>query len=694
MSRVSSGLAVNVVSRDSGKSKGGDSTENRGDIEQGGGALTGELVNLSDIEAIKLRGEYLKVANTKKRLSVEDFDRRVEIDSWKLLTLITDQSSSSEAIEFLQDGIARIPDLSMTFESSRNFLIYSVLKADRELIGKILEMKPQLLDEPDLFGRAAIHYAILLKRLKVITFLIENGASLKTKDIYGQNPLHLAAQKFDQEIYLYLRFKGVDGLEVDNYGLRPIDYIDSEEKFNLISAFEIGSPRKPFSRKTSDLYIECPNATVSIDSVVKISTTFSNPGKSEFNIRKRYFLRLGIMKCGNSADYLSDGYVERYEQSMPNNQEEEAVVENIPESFMMAEPELRSTFKSPMSMPSSSCKLKTENEVEILSNSCLSFQGKQKTTKITTNDVKIQGRIGSGNFGKIFAVKLKDNQELFAMKTYGKQEFLLTNLARFLFSEKRIMANFDHPFIVKMHYAFQNNEKLFIMMDYCHKGDLGNQTTRLNNLQLKVLTCELILAIKALHDQDIIHRDLKPNNVFISRDGHIKLGDFGLAKENVRKGSLNYTFCGSVAYLPPEIINKEGHNKTIDWYLLGELLYEVVVGTPPYYAQSKEELYHNIRNKVVDMASLTISDSLKDLISRLIKRDPAERLGARYGPSEIMSHRYFAGIDWQRVYDKKYHLFDPSSIHSYKLKPSLSDDPFKDSPNDSLNLPHWSFTRR
>lgn len=149
--------------------------------------------------------------------------------------------------------------------------------------------------------------------------------------------------------------------------------------------------------------------------------------------------------------------------------------------------------------------------------------------------MKILGMIGSGNFGNIFAIKLKNKEQLFAMKTYGKQEFLLTNLARFLFSEKRIMVNFEHPFLVKMHYAFQNNEKLFIIMDYCEKGDLGNQATRLNNLQLKILTCELILAIKALHDHDIIHRDLKPNNVFISEDGHIKLGDFGLSKENVIK---------------------------------------------------------------------------------------------------------------------------------------------------------------
>ena len=156
---------------------------------------------------------------------------------------------------------------------------------------------------------------------------------------------------------------------------------------------------------------------------------------------------------------------------------------------------------------------------------------------------------------------------------------------------------------------------------------------------------------------------------------------------------MTYTFCGSVAYLPPEVINKQGHNKTIDWYLLGELLYEMVIGTPPYYAQSKEELYYNIRNKEVDIESLPISDSLKDLISGLIKRDPVMRLGARYGSSEIMSHSYFTGIDSKRVYDKKYNLFDPSSIHSYKLKPSLTDDPFKDSTNNSLRLPHWSFTR-
>jgi Protein kinase domain/Ankyrin repeats (3 copies) len=669
--------------------------------------VTGEIVNLSDFETIKKRGEYMKIEGIKRRISAEDFNRRVDIDSWKLLTLITDQNSSYQALDFLSDGIAYVPDLDMTFESNRNFLIYAVLKAEPQLILKLLELKPDLIDKPDCYGRAAIHYAVLLSKFKVLTILVERKADFMIRDINGQSPLHLAAQQSNREIYLYLKFKGALGLEEDHFGLRPIDYIEDEEEYQMIDAIEFGSPARHSFRKSTQLILQGSSSFEVIDPDIKVKSTFSNPGKYDFNLRRRYFLRLGLLEHTRQVDSILDGYIERYEKSMlevSSVDDEDGTEQSLPLEAKPAElddnpkhelsPIISVRICSPISVPASATKDKRNfGEMADFSSSYMSFKAKQKISRVAVKDVQVQGMIGKGNFGKIYAVTVKHGKDYFAMKAYGKKEFLMTNLARFLFVEKRVMANFEHPFIVKMHYAFQNNDKLFILMDYCEKGDLGSQVLRLTNLQLKIMTCELVLAIKAMHDQEIIHRDIKPNNIFISHDGHIKLGDFGLAKENIKKGSLHYTFCGSIAYLPPEVINREGHNKTIDWYLMGELLYEMVSGAPPYYGQSKEELYNNIRNKELDMTDLHISDSLKDLIAGLIHRDISKRLGARYGAFEIMSHKYFVGIDWQKVYDKQYMLFDACSLPSYRISKALSDDAFKVSSDDLLHLPHWSFVR-
>lgn len=664
--------------------------------------ITGEIVNLTDFETIRKRGEYLKVQGNRKRMTVEDFNKKIEIGSWKLLTLITDQATVKEAVEYLSDGIANLFDLEMTFESQRNFLIYAVVKSERKLIEKLIELKPSLVNKQDVYGRAAIHYAVLMRKVKLIPLLMENKADLNIKDITGQSPLHLAAQKFNREIYLLLKFKGADSYEVDNFGLRPLDYVEDQLEYQEIESLENGSPRKHYAmrRTTTVLTQQSDSFEGENGSICTIppKSVFVNPGKYAFNLRRKYFSKIGLIQKCNTVS-LPDAYLERYEKSMvelncdqEEEKEEEEFIFKDPKSTAGYQKQASADNFSPVSEPCSAIK-KKKFEKNRQSTSCMSHNAAERLCKVTVKDIQVLGMIGKGNFGKIYAVKIKRNETMFAMKAYDKKEFLMTNLARFLFAEKRIMANFEHPFIVKMHYAFQNNDRLFVLMDYCEKGDLGNLVTRLTDLQLKILACELVLAIKALHDKGIIHRDIKPNNVFVSPDGHIKVGDFGLAKEQVSRGSLHYTFCGSIAYLPPEIINRSGHNKCLDWYLLGELLYEMVVGSPPYYGESKDELYDNIRNKSLDMRKLPISDSLKDLVAGLLDRDITTRLGSKFDAVDIMSHRYFVGVDWQRVYDKKYELFDPSALQSYRVTKSLTDDAFKESHDDSLHLPHWSFVR-
>lgn len=612
----------------------------------------------------------------KKRSSLEDFEKLIETSSWKLLTLITDHGNPQPALDYLNDHMGNAVDLEMTFEQGRSFLIYAVLRGEIKIVEKLLELKPALLNKQDQHLRSPIHYAVLMKKFKVLAFLVDHGADLFLTDTNGQTPTHLAAQKFNREIYLFLRFRGSSGLLQDNFGLRPVDYIEDEVEYLEFIAMETGTPRKRATRESrvslQSIYSfeECPFA---------VKTQFSNPGKEEFNMRRRYFSRLGLFDH-RRGPCLPDGYMDRCGGSL---------LEDDALKSITREPEEESKEHSNS--------LISEKENKLKSGSLISQDSPLRSRRINAADVQIQGMIGKGNFGRIYAVKVRGREDTFAMKAYGKKEFLLTNLARFLFSEKKIMANFDHPFLVKMHFAFQTSQKLYVLMDYCDKGDLGNQVLRLTDLQIKVLACELVLALKALHDRDIIHRDLKPSNVFIGPDGHVKLGDFGLAKENIKRGSLHYTFCGSIVYLPPEIINRSGHNKTIDWYLLGELLFEMIEGVPPFYGDSKDELYKNILEKELDFKA-DVSESFKDLVRCLLERDPCQRLGNRYGANEIMSHHYFVGIDWAKVYRKEYPLFEPSSLRSYKpAKLSAEDSNWaKDQPesqSDNLYLPHWSFAR-
>lgn len=174
------------------------------------------------------------------------------------------------------------------------------------------------------------------------------------------------------------------------------------------------------------------------------------------------------------------------------------------------------------------------------------------------------------------------------------------NLERYALTEKTVLSSLKHPFIVQLHYSFQTSTRLFMVLDFCPGGDLGARLQAegvFDENRSKLYICEVILAIEALHDRDIVYRDLKPDNILLNAEGHCMLTDFGLSKQDVAGSSTGAkSFCGSVAYLAPEMLKRQGHGKAVDWYLLGVLLYEMLTGFPPYYAESREELFKNIES--------------------------------------------------------------------------------------------------
>lgn len=242
-----------------------------------------------------------------------------------------------------------------------------------------------------------------------------------------------------------------------------------------------------------------------------------------------------------------------------------------------------------------------------------------------------------------------------------------------------------HPNVVNLDFAFQNEHRLYLIMEYCAGGDLGAQIkmrnkarNRFSEAEARSYICEIIIALEFLHKNEIIFRDLKPENVVLNAKGHVKLTDFGLSKESVDETSGNSSFVGSIAYLAPEILKKQKHFKSLDWYLTGLLLYEMIVGQPPYYKNNRKELFENIMTGPLRIPQ-SMSMEARDLILNLLNRNPKKRLGA--GPedaNELKRHAFFNGIDWNVVESGRLDMPPIDARKDFKLNP-IAEQAFLDS---------------
>ncbi|CAD8065274.1 unnamed protein product [Paramecium sonneborni] len=287
------------------------------------------------------------------------------------------------------------------------------------------------------------------------------------------------------------------------------------------------------------------------------------------------------------------------------------------------------------------------------SENCNSFN----EDKVGPHHFKVHALIGRGSFGEVYLVEKLDTNQLLAMKVLHKSKIQKQNLTRYALTERNVLSLTKHPFIVRLRYAFQTTDKLCLIMDYCPGGDLSSHLRREQRFpeeRVKLYLTQMILALEDLHKRDIIFRDLKPDNIVLDADGFAMLTDFGLSKEGVQE---HYTgarsFCGSVAYLAPEMLKRCGHGKAVDWYLLGVVMYELLVGQPPYYANDREELFNNIQKADLKLPTYISNDGI-NLLKALLQRNPAKRLGSGKGDAEeIKAHPYFNDIEWTKVKEKQ-----------------------------------------
>jgi len=219
-------------------------------------------------------------------------------------------------------------------------------------------------------------------------------------------------------------------------------------------------------------------------------------------------------------------------------------------------------------------------------------------------------------------------------------------------------------------------------MDYCPNGDLAKllqEVGMFTTEEARFYFAEIVLSLEALHDANIIYRDLKPENILIDSDGHIKLADFGLSKELVKKEDVAKSFCGSPIYFSPELVSDKGSTQASDIYVLGLILYEMLVGEPPYLTQYAEKtngvdnlnlLYKMIKDNNIQYP-VDLDSSAKNLISSLLQKDPKKRLGVE-DINQIKQHDFFGTLNWDTVFERK-------------LKPPFSEN------QDLMDFPRRNF---
>ena len=303
--------------------------------------------------------------------------------------------------------------------------------------------------------------------------------------------------------------------------------------------------------------------------------------------------------------------------------------------------------------------------------------------------------IGRGAFGEVHVCREKKTGKIYAIKKIKKYILVIKNQIRHILNEQILMSKASSPWIVELKASFQEDDYLYLVMEYLPGGDLMNlliQKDTLTEKEAKFYIAELILAIESIHNLDCIHRDIKPDNVLIDKNGHIKLSDFGLAKisdklyekeeekyqnylknkkiekNNKMTHNKNFSCVGTAYYVAPEVLNKNGYDKDIDWWSVGIIFFEMLVGYAPFCSKETSEVCFKVVNwkDYLKIPKKTkISEEAKDLIFKMINNSN-ERLGKK-GAEEIKKHPFFKDVDWDNIRNSKA-PFIPELKNEYDTK--------------------------
>uniref|UniRef100_A0A3Q2Y9D5 Ribosomal protein S6 kinase n=1 Tax=Hippocampus comes TaxID=109280 RepID=A0A3Q2Y9D5_HIPCM len=303
--------------------------------------------------------------------------------------------------------------------------------------------------------------------------------------------------------------------------------------------------------------------------------------------------------------------------------------------------------------------------------------------------------LGNGTYGKVFQVRKvsgSNSGEVFAMKVVKKAKIVCNAKdVEHTKAERSVLEKVKHPFIVDLFYAFQTAGKLYLILEYLSGGELFMQLER-KGFFMEDTACfylaEISMALGHLHQKGIIYRDLKPENIMLTNKGHVKLTDLGLCKESIHDGMVTHTFCGTVEYMAPEIFMRSGHNRAVDWWSLGALMYDMLTGAPPFTDENRKKTVDKILKCKLSLP-LYLTQEARDLLKKLLQRSASLRLGA--GPddaSEVQAHPFFRHTNWEELLA---HQVEPpfkpllrSADDVSQFDSKFTSQPPVDSPDDSF----------
>lgn len=278
--------------------------------------------------------------------------------------------------------------------------------------------------------------------------------------------------------------------------------------------------------------------------------------------------------------------------------------------------------------------------------------------KIGLNDFNFLSVLGKGNFGKVMLAEEKRSGNLYAIKVLKKEFIIENDEVESTKSEKRVFlaaARERHPFLLGLHSCFQTETRVYFVMEYVSGGDLmlHIQKEQFSPKRAKFYAAEVLLALEYFHKQGIIYRDLKLDNILLTLDGHVKVADYGLCKEEMWFGNTTSTFCGTPEFMAPEILLEQRYGRAVDWWAFGILIYEMLLGQAPFRGDDEDEIFDAILEDEPLYPIHMPADSVS-ILHRLLTRDPAKRLGSgERDAEEIKAHPFFRDTNWDAMFKKQ-----------------------------------------
>jgi serine/threonine protein kinase len=281
---------------------------------------------------------------------------------------------------------------------------------------------------------------------------------------------------------------------------------------------------------------------------------------------------------------------------------------------------------------------------------CISSRG------LELSDFKLLKTLGTGTFARVWLARLKnqeDKNKVYALKVLRKADVIKLKQVEHVRNERKTLAAVNgHPFITNLIASFSDEQSLYMLLDFCPGGEIFTylrRARRFNEETSRFYAAEITMTIEFLHDiHGVAYRDLKPENILLDADGHIKLVDFGFAKQVDNRET--YTLCGTPEYLAPEVIHNSGHGLAVDWWALGILIYEFLVGQPPFWDQNPMRIYEQIVEGRLRFPP-NMPPAAQNIVSLLCKTNPTERLGyISGGTGRVKAHPFFADVVWDDLF--------------------------------------------